>query len=107
MIDVKYSLLLIVIMSLVTQVIRFLPFAVFAKGTPKPILYLGRVLPPAIMAMLVVYCLRNTSFTGKSHGIPEMVSVALVIVLHKWKHSTLLSIIGGTACYMILVQMLG
>lgn len=107
MIDVKYSLLLIVIMSLVTQVIRFLPFAVFAKGTPKPILYLGRVLPPAIMAMLVVYCLRNTSFTGKNHGIPEMVSVALVIGLHKWKHSTLLSIIGGTACYMLLVQMLG
>lgn len=107
MIDVKYSLLLIVIMSLVTQVIRFLPFAVFAKGTPKPILYLGRVLPPAIMAMLVVYCLRNTSFTGKNHGIPEMVSVALVIGLHKWKHSTLLSIIGGTACYMLLVQILG
>lgn len=107
MIDVKYSLLLIVIMSLVTQVIRFFPFAVFAKGTPKPILYLGRVLPPAIMAMLVVYCLRNTSFTGKNHGIPEMVSVALVIGLHKWKHSTLLSIIGGTACYMLLVQMLG
>lgn len=107
MIDVKYSLFLIVIMSLVTQVIRFLPFAVFAKGTPKPILYLGRVLPPAIMAMLVVYCLRNTSFTGKNHGIPEMVSVALVIGLHKWKHSTLLSIIGGTACYMLLVQMLG
>lgn len=104
MIDVKYSLLLIAIMSLVTQMLRFLPFAVFAKGTPKPILYLGKVLPPAIMAMLVVYCLRNTSFTGGSHGIPEAVSVLLVVILHKWKHSTLLSIICGTVCYMLLVQ---
>lgn len=104
MIDVKYSLLLIAIMGLVTQALRFLPFAVFAKGTPKPILYLGNVLPPAIMAMLVIYCLRNTSFTGASHGIPEAAAVLLVVLLHKWRHSTLLSIIGGTACYMLLVQ---
>lgn len=104
MIDVKYSLLLIAIMGAVTQMIRFLPFAVFAKGTPKPILYLGKVLPPAIMAMLVVYCLRNTSFTGVSHGIPEAAAVVLVVALHKWRHSTLVSIIGGTVCYMLLVQ---
>lgn len=104
MIDIKYSLLLIAIMALVTQLLRFLPFALFAKGTPKPILYLGNVLPPAIMAMLVVYCLRNTDFTGNSHGIPEIASVALVVLLHKWKHNTLLSIVGGTVCYMLLVQ---
>ncbi|MDO4305821.1 MAG: AzlD domain-containing protein [Eubacteriales bacterium] len=107
MIDIPYSLLLIAIMALVTQLIRFLPFAVFAKGTPAPILYLGKVLPPAIMAMLVVYCLRNISFTGASHGIPEVCAVVLVIVLHKWRHSTLLSIVGGTACYMLLVQVFG
>lgn len=106
MIDVKYSLILIAVMSLMTQLLRFLPFAVFAKGTPKPILYLGKVLPPAIMAMLVVYCLKNTDFTGVSHGIPEIVSVFLVVVLHKWKHNTLLSILGGTVCYMLLVQIL-
>lgn len=106
MIDVKYSLILIADMSLMTQLLRFLPFAVFAKGTPKPILYLGKVLPPAIMAMLVVYCLKNTDFTGVSHGIPEIVSVFLVVVLHKWKHNTLLSILGGTVCYMLLVQIL-
>lgn len=104
MIDVKYSLLLIAVMGLVTQAIRFLPFAAFAKGTPKPVLYLGNVLPPAIMAMLVVYCLRNTDFAGASHGIPEAAAVLLVILLHKWRHSTLLSIIGGTVCYMLLVQ---
>lgn len=106
MIDVKYSFILIFVMSFMTQLLRFLPFAVFSKGTPEPILYLGKVLPPAIMAMLVVYCLKNTNFTGASHGIPEMVSVLLVVVLHKWKHNTLLSIFAGTVCYMLFVQIL-
>lgn len=106
MIDIKYSLLLIVIMAAVTQMLRFLPFALFARGTPKPVLYLGRVLPPAIMAMLVVYCLRNTDFTGTGHGLAEGISVLLVILLHKWKHNTLLSIIGGTACYMAFIRLL-
>lgn len=107
MIDMKYSLLLIAVMALVTQLLRFLPFALFAKGTPKPILYLGNVLPPAIMAMLVVYCLRNTNFLGAAHGLPEIAAMFLVILLHKWKHNTLLSIVGGTICYMILVQGIG
>lgn len=107
MIDMKFSLLLIAVMALVTQLLRFLPFALFAKGTPKPILYLGNVLPPAIMAMLVVYCLRNTNFLGAAHGLPEIAAVLLVILLHKWKHNTLLSIVGGTICYMILVQGIG
>lgn len=106
MIDIKASLLLIAVMAVVTQLLRFLPFALFAKGTPGPVLYLGKVLPPAIMAMLVVYCLRNTDFSGTMHGMAEVVSVLLVVVLHKWKHHTLLSIIGGTACYMIFVQVL-
>ncbi|MDO5425956.1 MAG: AzlD domain-containing protein [Eubacteriales bacterium] len=106
MIDWKYSLLLIAVMAGVTQMLRFLPFALFAKGTPKAVLYLGKVLPAAIMAMLVVYCLKNTSFTGPTHGIPEVVSVLLVVLLHKWKHNTLLSIIGGTVCYMLFVQVL-
>ncbi|MDO4340223.1 MAG: AzlD domain-containing protein [Eubacteriales bacterium] len=104
MIDVKYSLLLIGVMALVTQLLRFLPFVLFARGTPKPILYLGKVLPSAIMAMLVVYCLRNTDISGNTHGIPEAAAVLLVVALHKWKHNTLLSIVGGTVCYMLLVQ---
>lgn len=104
MIDAEYSLLLIAVMAVVTVILRFLPFGLFSRGTPKPILYLGEVLPPAIMAMLVVYCLKNTDLQAAPHGIPEAVSVLLVIALHKWKHNTLLSIIGGTVCYMLMVQ---
>lgn len=106
MVDTGYSLLLIAVMASVTLLLRFLPFGMFAKGTPKPILYLGEVLPPAIMAMLVVYCLKNTQLLAAPYGVPEVVSVLLVVVLHKWKHNTLLSIIGGTVCYMLMVQCL-
>lgn len=101
-----YTLILILIMSGVTILLRFLPFLLFSKNTPKAILYLGEVLPYSIMAMLVVYCLKNTSITGSTHAIPEIISVALVVALHKWKHNTLLSILGGTICYMIFVQMI-
>lgn len=104
MIDIGHSLLLIIVMAAVTQLLRFLPFGLFAKGTPEPILYLGKVLPPAIMAMLVVYCLKNINLLEMPHGIPEMVSVLLVVMLHKWRHNTLLSIITGTICYMAMVQ---
>ena len=100
-----YSLILVLIMAGITILIRFLPFLVFRKGTPKPILYFGEVLPYAIMGMLVVYCLKNISFVGGSHGLPEILSVLLVAVLHKWKHNTLISIPVGTICYMVLVQM--
>lgn len=101
-----YSLILVLIMAGITILIRFLPFLVFRKGTPKPVLYLGEVLPYAIMGMLVIYCLKNISFTGASHGFPEIISVLLVAVLHKWKHNTLISIPVGTVCYMVLVQMI-
>ena len=104
MMDASRALLLIAVMSAVTLLLRFLPFVLFAKRTPRAILYLGEVLPYAIMAMLVVYCLRNTSLQSAPHGIPEAVSVAVVVLLHKWRHSTLLSILGGTVCYMVLVQ---
>ncbi len=106
MIDTSRALLLIAVMSAVTMLLRFLPFVLFSKSTPKPILYLGEVLPYSIMAMLVVYCLRNTSVLETPHGLPEAVSVAVVILLHKWKHSTLLSILGGTLCYMLFVQVI-
>lgn len=102
--DKLHSLALILIMAALTAVLRFLPFVMFSKGTPKTIVYLGTLLPNAIMAMLVVYCLKNVSFTASSHGIPEALAVALVAVLHKWKHNMLLSILGGTAAYMVLVQ---
>ncbi len=98
-------LLLTAVAAGVTALLRFLPFAVFKKDVPAPILYLGRVLPFAIMAMLVVYCLKDVSFLTAPYGIPEALAVTAVILLHKWKHHTLLSILGGTALYMVLVQL--
>lgn len=97
-------LLMTAIVAGVTALLRFLPFAVFKNRVPQPIMYLGKVLPFAIMAMLVVYCLKDTSFVTAPYGIPEALAVSAVVLLHKWKHHTLLSIIGGTAVYMVLVQ---
>lgn len=101
-----HAALLVAVVALVTMGLRFLPFAIFrSRETPKFIAYLGKVLPFAIMGMLVVYCLRNISFAAMPFGIPEVISVVLVVILHLWKRNTLLSIIGGTICYMVLVQM--
>lgn len=104
--DNLHSILLIAVIALVTIALRFIPFLIFGnRETPKYISYLGRVLPFAIMGMLVVYCLRNTDLTAMPFGIPEIISCALVVGLHLWKKNTLLSILGGTVCYMVLVQM--
>ena len=89
-----------------TMITRFLPFLVFRSNqpTPKYIQYLGKVLPGAIFSMLIIYCLRNVSITGGSHGIPEAIAIALTMGLHLWKRQMLLSIAGGTISYMLLVQ---
>ena len=96
----------IAVMAVVTFLTRFLPFLLFDRGEspPKLVLYLGRVLPPAIIAMLIVYCLRGVSFSTPGGWIPQLLCAAVVVVLHLWKHNNLLSIFGGTALYMILVQ---
>ncbi len=90
-----------------TMLTRFLPFLLFPAGkpTPKYIQYLGNVLPAAVFGLLVVYCLKNVNIFTGSHGIPELLAIALVIVLHRWKRQMLLSIAGGTICYMLLVQL--
>lgn len=90
-----------------TVLTRFLPFLIFPadKPTPRYIQYLGRVLPSAVFGLLIVYCLRNVSLFAGSRGLPEMISVAVVIGLHTWKRQMLLSIAGGTICYMLLVQL--
>lgn len=102
-----YILAVIALMAAVTILTRALPFLLFDRGEepPRVILYLGRVLPPAVMAMLVVYCLRGTSFAALGSWAPQALAVAAVVALHKWKHNTLLSIFGGTVLYMVLVQM--
>lgn len=90
-----------------TQITRFLPFIVFPadKPTPKYIEYLGKVLPAAIFGFLVVYCLKGVDVLSGSHGIPELVAIAVVTALHLWRRQMLLSIAGGTVCYMVLVQL--
>lgn len=99
-------ILTIMVIVLGTMLTRFLPFLMFPAGkpTPKAIHYLGNVLPAAVFGLLVVYCLKNVSLLTGSHGIPELISIALVVALHLWKRQMLLSIAGGTVCYMLLVQ---
>ena len=103
---INHSVLIIMVCALTTAFTRFLPCAVFGKRKKAPdfIKYLGRVLPCAIMATLVVYCLKNISVFNGNHGLPELFSVLLVVFLHVWKKNTLLSIGAGTLCYMILIQ---
>ena len=97
----------IILCALGTMLTRFLPFLVFSskKPTPDYIQYLGRALPCAIFAMLVVYCLKDVTLLSGSHGLPEALGIAVTILLHKARHQMLLSIAGGTICYMALVQM--
>lgn len=100
------QLVTVLMVVLGTMLTRFLPFLLFPAGkpTPKYLQYLGKVLPAAVFGLLVVYCLRNVSIVSGSHGIPELIAIAVVIGLHFWKKQMLLSIAGGTVCYMLLVQ---
>ena len=101
------QIITIAMVVLGTLLTRFLPFLVFPPGkeTPGYIRYLGKVLPAAVFGMLVIYSLKDVNVLAGSHGIPEMLAVLLVIVLHKWKRQMLLSIAGGTVFYMLLVQL--
>ena len=103
-----YNIGMIAVMALVTMATRFLPFLIFGekRKTPALILYLGKVLPCAIMGMLVVYCLKEVKPLAYPYGIPELLGIALVALLHLWKRNSLLSIGAGTVFYMILVQVI-
>ena len=86
---------------------RFLPFLLFPAGKPTPryVQYLGKALPGAVFGLLVIYCLKNVSLLSGSHGLPELIAILVVAGLHLWKRQMLLSIAGGTICYMLLVQL--
>ena len=101
------QLITIAMVVLGTMLTRCLPFIIFPAGkpTPKFIQYLGKVLPPAVFGMLIIYCLKNVSVFSGSHGIPELIAIAVVVGLHVWKRQMLLSIAGGTIVYMVLVQL--
>ncbi|MCC8122559.1 MAG: AzlD domain-containing protein [Oscillospiraceae bacterium] len=96
----------IAVMATVTLLTRAVPFLLFDRGEkpPKLILYLGRVLPPAVIAMLIIYCLRNVQVTEVTSWAPQLIAMAAVVLLHVWKKNNLLSIFGGTILYMVLVQ---
>lgn len=104
--DSIHALLIVAVAAAVTAAIRYAPFIVFRNHTPSAVLYLGEVLPYAIMGMLVVYCLKGITPLSGNHGLPEIISVTVVVMLHKLKHNTLLSILGGTVLYMILIQVI-
>ena len=96
----------IAVMAIVTFLTRALPFLLFDRGEspPRLVLYLGRVLPPAIIAMLIIYCLRGVSFLTPGGWVPQLLCVGVVVALHLWKHNFLFSVFGGTVLYMVLVQ---
>ncbi len=100
------SLISIAIMAGVTFLTRALPFLLFDRGErpPKVVLYLGRVLPPAIIAMLIVYCVRGVTFASPAGWVPTLLAGAAAVLLHLWKGNDLLSIFGATGLYMVLVQ---
>ncbi|MGI6668413.1 MAG: branched-chain amino acid transporter permease [Acetivibrionales bacterium] len=101
-----YVLLCIAVASICTIAVRFAPFLIFGnkKEIPEKVVYLGKYLPAAIIATLVIYCLKDIDFTRISGSVPGLISVAVVAALHLWKRNTLLSIGCGTLCYMALVR---
>lgn len=101
------QMITIAICALGTMATRFFPFLIFSgkRETPKYIQYLGKALPSAIFGMLVVYCLKNVNIISGAHGIPEGIAIIVTVWLHMWKRQMLLSIAGGTVCYMLLVQL--
>ena len=100
------ALLIILVVAICTLVTRLIPFVLFGgkRQVPEKIHYLGRILPPAIMATLVVYCLKDADVFSPDHGLSEFLAVLLTALLHAWKRNVLLSIAAGTAFYMFLVQ---
>ncbi|NCB32190.1 MAG: branched-chain amino acid transporter AzlD [Clostridia bacterium] len=102
-IEIVVTILAVALGAMLT---RFAPFILFPehKKPPQAVLYLGRALPPAMMGLLVVYCLKSVSVQLPPHGLPELLAIALTVLMHLWKRNTLLSIGAGTALYMLLVQ---
>ena len=102
------TIVMILAVAAGTQLTRWLPFWLFPESREPPpvVTYLGRVLPAAAMGLLVVYCLKNVTWTAAPHGFPELLAIFAVVLLHRWKNNVLLSIAGGTAVYMLLVQVI-
>lgn len=100
------SLVIILLIALTTLATRAIPFIMFPEGKkiPKAVEYLGKVLPPAVIGMLVVYCFKSVNVLSAPFGLPELIAGLAVVLLHLWKRNNLLSIGVGTVLYMVLVQ---
>jgi len=101
------ALIIVLLVALLTFLTRYLPFVLFGnlKSPSLTLSDLGRVLPQAVIAILVIYCLRHTGFDRASSFLPQLIAVTAVVLLHLWKRNNLISIGGGTAIYMVLVQL--
>ena len=105
--NTMYPIAVIGVIAVVTWDLRAFPFLLFGnRPLPKVIRYLGKALPPAIMTVLVIYCLRDISFSQPPFGIPELAACALVVILQAVRKNMYLSIIAGTVCYMILIRVM-
>ena len=101
------TLITVAVVAGCTFLTRLAPFALFGrKDPPKSILYLGKVLPAAVIAVLIVYCVRNANFQQLSHWLPMIIAIVITACLHVWKRNNLLSIGGGTICYMVMIQVI-
>lgn len=91
-----------------TMITRFLPFCIFTsdKPTPKYVQYLGKMIPSAALGMLVIYCLKDVSLFRGNHGVPELISIIIVVLLRLWKKQMMISIVGGTISYMVFIQLI-
>ena len=102
-----YSVSIITAVAVTSYFLRAFPFLVLNKknkAVEKYMMYLGKVLPPAVIGILIIFCLKDTSIVNSPYGIPEMLAVAVVVLLHVWKRNSLIIILGGTVFYMYLVQ---
>jgi branched-subunit amino acid transport protein AzlD len=107
-ISIGYSLFIIILIAALTFGARLFPFAVFSRGgkTPRVVTYIGNILPPAVMIMLVVYCVKDVRLLSWPHGIPEFISIAVVALLYKFTKNNLIAMVGGTILYMVLIQVI-
>ena len=103
----QQQIITIALMGLSVMLTRFLPFILFPseKHTPRFVRFLGRYLPSAVFGMLVVYCLKDVKLTAGTHGLPELIGIAVTVILHLWRKNMMLTIAGGTIAYMVLIQL--
>lgn len=102
----KHALLVILVMGLATLATRLLPVLIFGRGEKVPdyLMYLGKVVPYTAMGLLIVYCLKDVPVWEAPHALPELIALGVVSASYLWKRNTILSVVLGTAVYMLLVQ---